>query len=73
MKVDHAPASEPTIGAKICTALVSTVECVIPSLTKSLRLEPRDFGEILPVRFVLGTSSSKRYVVQTRTHLRIVV
>lgn len=46
----QAPAPEASISDKICTALVHTVEFLIPPLKRSLQWEPSDFGEILPVR-----------------------
>lgn len=53
MTIAYTPVPEASISAKICTALVHTVEFLIPPLKKSLQWEPSDFGEILPVSFYL--------------------
>uniref|UniRef100_K3WD29 Uncharacterized protein n=1 Tax=Globisporangium ultimum (strain ATCC 200006 / CBS 805.95 / DAOM BR144) TaxID=431595 RepID=K3WD29_GLOUD len=46
-----------TFTEKVCTAIISTVEYLAPSVMKSVQFEPRDFGEILPAWY-MGTTPS---------------
>lgn len=55
MAITQASVPEASLSDKICTALVHTVEFLVPPLKKSLQWEPSDFGEILPVRLIAIT------------------
>lgn len=73
MTIIQAPVPEASLSDKICTALVHTVEFLVPPLKKSLQWEPSDFGEILPVRLIAIMSFVDALPTYNRLTLSIVV